>query len=223
MAHAVDLLVYRGVLFYISIGSRNVRFRLVVVVVRDEILDGVLRKKTLHLRKELRCQCLVGRENQRWTLLRLDDLRHGEGLARAGDAEQHLVAFARVRLRPQAIDEIGNRSRLIACGSVLADELESLPAFGFFRPRRTMRHERGKLRAGHRWRSDGELRVRFTCPARHHAIVVRHAGNIGAVAAGFQLQASRQGLSLPASFRQACSERGEIAPDVSDGVGAGCC
>jgi hypothetical protein len=40
--------------------------------------------------------------------VRLDHLRHGEGLARAGDAEQHLVALVLV----DAVDEFGDGGRL---------------------------------------------------------------------------------------------------------------
>jgi hypothetical protein len=50
-------------------------------------------KKFLELAVELGGQRLVGRQDQRRALGLLDHLGHGEGLARAGDAEQHLVAL----------------------------------------------------------------------------------------------------------------------------------
>ena len=100
VAHAVDLLVDRGFLLDIGVGARDVGLGLVIVVVGDEILDRVVGEEALELAVELRRQRLVGGEDQRRPLRRLDHLGHGEGLARAGDAEQHLVALVR-RRRPR--------------------------------------------------------------------------------------------------------------------------
>ena len=93
VAHAVDLLVDVGFLLDIGVGARDVGLGLVIVVIGDEILDRVVGEEALELAIELRGQCLVGRENQSRPLGRLDHLGHGEGLARAGDAKQHLVAL----------------------------------------------------------------------------------------------------------------------------------
>ena len=49
VAHPVDLLVDRGLLFDVCVGARHVSFGLVVIVIGDEILDRVLRKKRLKL------------------------------------------------------------------------------------------------------------------------------------------------------------------------------
>ena len=94
MAHPVDLLVQRGFLLDIGVGARDIGLGLVIIVIRDEILDRVLREEALHLAVELRGQGLVRRENDRRAPGALDDMRHRKGLARAGDAEQHLVALA---------------------------------------------------------------------------------------------------------------------------------
>ena len=110
VAHAVDLLVDVGFLLDIGVGARDVGFGLVIVVVGDEILDGVVGEEALELAVELRGQRLVGREDQSRPLGRLDHLGHGEGLARAGDAEQHLVAL----LGANALDQLLDRLRLIA-------------------------------------------------------------------------------------------------------------
>ena len=93
VAHAVDLLVDVGFLLDIGVGARDVGLRLIIVVVGDEILDRVVGEEALELAVELRGQRLVRREDERRALRRLDHLGHGEGLARAGDAEQHLVAL----------------------------------------------------------------------------------------------------------------------------------
>jgi hypothetical protein len=49
-----------------------------------------------------------------------DDVRHGESLAGAGDAEQHLLAAPRV----QPVDELLDRLRLIALRREISDQLE---------------------------------------------------------------------------------------------------
>jgi hypothetical protein len=125
VAHPVDLLVDGAVLLDIGVGARNVGLGLVVVVVADEVLDRVLREEALHLAVELGRQGLVGGQDQGRALGLLDDLGHGEGLARAGDAQQHLVLVAVL----QAFHELGDRRRLVAGGAVLADQLEPLAAF----------------------------------------------------------------------------------------------
>ncbi len=146
MAHAVDLLVHRGVLLDIGVGARDIGFGLVVVVIRDEILDRVLGEEALHLGIELRGQCLVGGEDEGRALHCLDHLGHGEGLARAGDAEQDLVALSGADVLDQFLD----RGRLVAGGFVFADEDEALAAFGFLRPDGTVPAR--SRQAPRRWR-----------------------------------------------------------------------
>ena len=110
MAHAVDLLVDRGFLLDVGVGARDVGFRLVVVVIGDEIFDRVVGEERLELAVELRRQRLVRREDERRALRRLDHLGHGEGLAGAGDAEQHLRAVVAL----DAFDQFADRHRLVA-------------------------------------------------------------------------------------------------------------
>ncbi len=136
VAHAVDLLVDRGILLDIGVGARDVGFRLVIVVIADEILDRVVGKETPELAVELRRQRLVGREDQRRALRRFDHLRHGEGLARAGDAEQHLGAV----VAPRAFDQFDDRLRLIALRLEIGFDDEAAAAFALFRPLRPVRH-----------------------------------------------------------------------------------
>ena len=127
VAHAVDLLVDGGFLLDIGVGARDIGLGLVVIVVGDEVFDGVVGEERLHLAIELGGQRLVGREDQGRALGAGDDLRGGEGLARAGDAEQHLVGLAVV----DAFDEVGDGGGLVAGGLVGGDELERDAAFGF--------------------------------------------------------------------------------------------
>src|SRR6202035_4547155 len=60
---------------------------------------------------------------------------HGVGLARPGDAEQHLGAVEPA----DALDQFLDRGRLVALRLVFGLDHERLAAFGFFRARRPMR------------------------------------------------------------------------------------
>ena len=69
---------------------------MVVVVVGDEVFDGVVGEELFELVIELGGEGFVVREDEGGALELFDDLGHGEGLARAGDAEEDLVFFAGV-------------------------------------------------------------------------------------------------------------------------------
>ena len=125
MAHAVDLLVDHRVFFDIGVGLRDIGFGLVIIVIADEIFDGVIGEKRFHFPIQLRRQCFVGRENQRGSLQSLDHMRDGKSLARTRDAEQNLIAFARIQAARQSL----YRLRLISGGAVVGHELELPPGF----------------------------------------------------------------------------------------------
>ena len=154
MPHPVDLLVHRRFLLDVGVGARDVGLGLVVVVVRDEILDRVRREEALELAVELRGQRLVRRQDQRGALRLGDDVRHRERLARAGDAEQHLVAL----VLPHAIDQFRDRLRLVAVGRELGLQQKGDAAFGFLRPLGAVRHEHRQVAVDERMRGDHRLR-----------------------------------------------------------------
>ncbi len=108
--HLLDVVVDRGILLDVEVPRRHIGLGLVVVVVRDEVFDRVLRKELPELAVELRRQGLVRREHQRRPAEARDDVRHGEGLARAGDTQQRLEREAVV----DALDELVDRFRLVA-------------------------------------------------------------------------------------------------------------
>ena len=89
-AHLLDVLVDAGVFFDKQIARRNVGFRLVIIVIRDKILDRVFREELAHLRVQLCCQRLVRCHDDGRTPEPGDDVGHGVGLARAGHAKQRL-------------------------------------------------------------------------------------------------------------------------------------
>ncbi len=104
-----DVVVLRRVLLDVEVGLRDVRLGLVVVVVRDEVLDRVLREELAELVAELRGQGLVVRDDERGPLELLDRPGHGRRLARAGGAEHGLELVAALDARR----ELGDRLRLV--------------------------------------------------------------------------------------------------------------
>jgi hypothetical protein len=106
----------------VRVGGRNVGLGLVVVVIADEVLDGVVGKEAPELLVQLGRQRLVVRHDQRRAVHARDALRHGEGLARAGDAQQDLRLVAAV----QSFDELVDRARLVAEKREIGDEVEAV-------------------------------------------------------------------------------------------------
>ena len=111
-SHLLDVLVDRAVLLDVEIARRYVRFRLVVIVIRDEILDRVVWEKLAELGIELRGKRLVRRKYERGTSGACDHVRHRVRLARTSDAEKRLERQA----VGETLDEPIDRLRLIACG-----------------------------------------------------------------------------------------------------------
>ena len=81
VAQAFDLLVDGGVLFNIGIGRGDIGFRLIVVIIGNEILDRAVRKEFAEFRAKLCGKRLVVRDDERRTLDALDDGRHRIGFA----------------------------------------------------------------------------------------------------------------------------------------------
>ena len=100
----VQLVVDGGFLFDVDVARRHVRFRLVIIVIADEVLDRVVREERSELAVELRGQSLVVRQHQRGPADGFDHLGHGERLARPGDAQQHLVLLAVLDSAQQFLD-----------------------------------------------------------------------------------------------------------------------
>src|SRR5574337_260859 len=120
MTQLIDLVVNHRILLDEGIGDRQVRLRLIVVVVADEVFNGIVREKRLKLFIELCRQGLVVGNDQRRAFDRSDDVRHSKGLARTCYPQEYLV-------RPvlQApVNQLPDRLGLIALWLIVADELE---------------------------------------------------------------------------------------------------
>ena len=89
-SEAVDLLVDRGILLDEDVALRNVGLGLVVVVVADEVVDGVVWEEVAKLGVELGSQRLVVGEHERRPADLRDHVGHRERLAGAGHTHQHL-------------------------------------------------------------------------------------------------------------------------------------
>ena len=112
--------VHRRVLLDVCIRSRHIGFRLVVVVVGHEVLNGVARKELPKLPVKLRRERLVGGQYKRRALDVLDDLGHGESLAGTGHPKQGLMRQPGF----QAVHQAGDGGGLIARRSVIRYDLE---------------------------------------------------------------------------------------------------
>src|SRR5262249_32102033 len=115
-----ELIVDGRFLLYVHVGSGNIGLRLIVVVIRDEILDGVMREELLEFVVELRGKSLVVCQHHCWTPNLFDDLRHRVSLTRTGNPEQHLMLFSGIDTSGELIDG----ASLIACGLIVAYEFE---------------------------------------------------------------------------------------------------
>ena len=93
-------------------------------LVRNEVFDRVIRKKLLQLGAELRGKRFVVSKNKCRAVHLRDDVRHGEGLAGAGNAEQYLLALA----VKNAVCKLFYRLRLVARRRVFGMQFKMLHA-----------------------------------------------------------------------------------------------
>ena len=110
MAKLIDLIIDRGILLDIGIGRGNIGFRLIIIVIADEVPHIILGKESLELAGQLGCQRLVMGNDECRLLHLLDHLRNRIGLAGSRCAQQHL-RFLSV---PDACRQVSDCLRLIA-------------------------------------------------------------------------------------------------------------
>ena len=104
MPHLIDRIVHGCVFGNVRVALGNIGFRLVVIVVADEILHRVVGKELFEFLIELAGQRLVMDQNQRGLLHLRDHIGHGKGLAGSSDTKQRLVPPASRNSGDQLVD-----------------------------------------------------------------------------------------------------------------------
>ena len=127
VAEPFHIVVDGGVFFYVGVGLSNVGFRLVVVVVADEVFDRVIGEELAEFVSELGGQGFIGRHDEGGALDLFDKPGRGGRLTGAGGPEKNDVAFAPV----DALSEFGNGGGLVAGGLVVADDFEPAGGAGY--------------------------------------------------------------------------------------------
>ena len=94
MSQLVYLIVDLRIFFYICVRRRHIGFRLIIIIITDEILHRIFRKKLLKFSVELGSQSLIVTDDKSRFLYFLYNLRHGECLAGAGYTHESLAFFA---------------------------------------------------------------------------------------------------------------------------------
>ena len=125
----LDFVVDRQVFFDVLVLRHHVGFGLIVVVIRNEEFDAVLREKVAQLAIQLRGKGFVVRHDQRGSLYLLDHRRDGPRFARPRDSEKCLEAGVLLQPLNQVMDGVG----LVAGGFVggLEKELGHPERYGF--------------------------------------------------------------------------------------------
>ena len=83
-AQFVNFVVDAKVFFYVRVRDRNVSFRLVIVVIGDEIFYRIFREKGFEFAIQLGREGFVVAKYKRRSLKTLDDIRHGKSFAGTG-------------------------------------------------------------------------------------------------------------------------------------------
>jgi hypothetical protein len=109
-----------GLLVDVQVKTRDIGFWLILIVVADEILDGVTREEFFEFGVELGGERLIMGKHERGSLKLLNDMSHGEGFARTGCAEQGLILVA----PDDAFNELFDGFWLVASGLEIRDNLK---------------------------------------------------------------------------------------------------
>ena len=107
MAQFIDFVVDGRILFDIRIGRSDVGFRLIKIVITDEIADFVIREEGLEFAAQLGCQGLVVGDDQRRLLYLFDEFSHGKGLAGPRRPEEDLGPLAGLDAFGQGFNSLG--------------------------------------------------------------------------------------------------------------------
>ena len=120
MAQTLDLVVDGAVLFDEGVSMGDVSLRLIVVVIGDEILHRVFWEKFLEFAAKLGGQGLVVGKDKGGPVQPGNDVCHSKGLARAGNAKQHLLVYPVFYSHDQTVYGLG----LVSGRSVIRYQFE---------------------------------------------------------------------------------------------------
>ena len=99
---------------------RDICLRLIVIVIRHKVLDGVFGEKLPEFCAKLRCKRFVVGKHERGAVELFDDACHRKGLARAGDSQQNLFLNAVFNTAHQLLNSL----RLVAHGGIWGYQFE---------------------------------------------------------------------------------------------------
>ncbi|MPN48815.1 hypothetical protein SDC9_196427 [bioreactor metagenome] len=128
MAQFVDIVIDVRIFFDVEISARHIGFRLVIIIVRNEIFHGVLGEKAAEFIYELSGKRLVVGKHERGFLHLLNDFGHGKCFAASRYADERLSVHAVL----DALADFFDCLRLIPGGGVCADDfkfLHDIPKF----------------------------------------------------------------------------------------------
>ena len=116
MSQLVDIVVDGRILFDVGVRGGHIGFRLIVIVIADEVFHGIAWKERAEFAVQLGGKGLVGGQHQRRTVAAGDEVGHGEGLARPCHPQQYLRRDTGLDIADELVDGLG----LVARGLVLA-------------------------------------------------------------------------------------------------------
>ena len=115
-----DLLVDREILLDVGVRRGQIGLRLIVVVVRYEVLDGVVREEIFELAIELSSKRFVVAQHECRTVQLSNDISDRKGLTRSRNAQQRVVG----RMRADRAHQFGNCFGLVARWLIIRYEFE---------------------------------------------------------------------------------------------------
>ena len=115
MPESIDFFIDRRFFFDIGSGFYDECFGLVIVIVADEIVDGIFWKKLLELLGELRCEGFIVSEDECWSLTSRDNIGHRKSFPRTSHPEERLILISGI----YRSHEFPDGMRLISGGRIL--------------------------------------------------------------------------------------------------------
>ena len=121
----VDLVIDGRVLGNVGVRGWHICFRLVIIVIGDEILHRILREKLLKFPIKLRRQRLIVRQDQSRLIQLSNNIRHGKRLTRPRHPQQSLELISLLK----SLHQFRNRLRLIPSWLVFRMQFKMIHSF----------------------------------------------------------------------------------------------